>query len=373
MKWLQNGNLAKLVAFFVIAVVITCTVSFAANGWQSFINDETKNDNVVADNKNPSSDNNDNQEKNDEEDVPVVLPTPKYYHSITGLETDYETSLKRPLCLSFGASDPLYGISSSYLTIEFPTEYGNTRFLCFTDEAKTLGKIGSLSPTRGYISNLATYFGGILLSYGSDDHFEYDYLEPKDVLNFAETNGYCYTEYNSFVYTNGDLVNAFLNNTRVNLASSDVCKLPYSFPEVDKKAEISGDGATAISITYSDKNSTQLNYSAIEGCYVLSKNSVVKNDLLNDKALKYDNVFILYANSTTHETESDTQLIIDTSSKGAGIYVSNGMYIEITWEKDSSDNLVFYNSNGEKLTVNRGTSYISFVKASSKSSIKISK
>ena len=210
MKWLQNGNLAKLVAFFVIAVVITCTVSFAANGWQSFINDETKNDNVVADNKNPSSDNNDNQEKNDEEDVPVVLPTPKYYHSITGLETDYETSLKRPLCLSFGASDPLYGISSSYLTIEFPTEYGNTRFLCFTDEAKTLGKIGSLSPTRGYISNLATYFGGILLSYGSDDHFEYDYLEPKDVLNFAETNGYCYTEYNSFVYTNGDLVNCCL-------------------------------------------------------------------------------------------------------------------------------------------------------------------
>ena len=46
MKWLQNGNLAKLVAFFVIAVVITCTVSFAANGWQSFINDETKNDNI---------------------------------------------------------------------------------------------------------------------------------------------------------------------------------------------------------------------------------------------------------------------------------------------------------------------------------------
>ena len=374
MKWLQNGNLAKLVAFFVIAVVITCTVSFAANGWQSFINDDAKNNNIVADNKKPSNDtNDDNQEINDEEDIPVILPTPKYYHAITGLETDYETSLKRPLCLSFGATDPLYGISSSYLTIEFPTEYGNTRFLCFTDEAKTLGKIGSLSPSRGYISNLAAYFGGILLSYGSDDHFEYDYLEPKDALDFAETNGYCYTEYNSFVYTNGDLVNAFLNNTRVNLASSEVCILPYSFPEIDKKAEISGENATSISISYSDKNSTQLIYSAVDGCYVLSKNSTVKSDLLNDKPLKYDNVFILYANSTTYETETDTQMILDTSSNGTGLYFTNGVYTEITWEKDVSGNLVFYNSNGEKLMVNRGTSYISFVKASSKSSVKISK
>ena len=165
MKWLQSGNLAKLVAFFVIAVVISCTVSFAANGWQSFVNNGNNSDKVVTDN-NSASDNVDEENKDEEpEDVPVVLPTPKYYHKITGLETDLETSLKRPLCLTFGSCDPLYGISSSYLTIELPTEYGNTRLLCFTDEAKQLGKIGSLAPSRGYISNLASYFGGVLLSY----------------------------------------------------------------------------------------------------------------------------------------------------------------------------------------------------------------
>ena len=374
MNWLQNGNLAKLVAFFVIAVVITCTVSFAANGWQSFINNEPDSDKVVTDNNGSDSDNvdeNQDGEKN-EEDVPVVLPTPKYYHTITGLETDLESSLKRPLCLCIGASDPSYGISSSYLTIEFPTEYGNTRFLCFTDEAKTLGKIGSLSPSRGYISNLATYFGGILLSYGTDDTFDYDYKEPRDKLDFSETNGYCYTEYNSFVYTNGDLVNAFLNNTRINMASSEICTLPYLFPEPDNEIDIQGENASSISIIFSDNNSTQLNYSTLERCYILSKNSIVKNDLLNDKSLKYDNVFILYANSTTHETEDNTQLILDTYTKGSGIYSTNGCYIEITWEKDASGNLVFYDLDGERLNVNRGTSYISFVKSSLKSQVKIS-
>ena len=374
MKWLQNGNLAKLVAFFVIAVVITCTVSFAANGWQSFINNEPDSDDVVADKNNAESDNIDEKPDGDktEEDVPVVLPTPKYYHIITGLETDLESSLKRPLALCFGASDPLYGISSSYLTIEFPTEYGNTRFLCFTDDAKTLGKIGSLTPSRGYISNLATYFGGVLLSYGLDDRFEYDYKEPHDRLDFAETNGYCYTEYNSFVYTNGDLVNAFLNNTRINMASSEKCTLPYIFTEPEKTLNMKGDNASAISVTFSENNSTQLNYSTTDKCYILSKNSVAKNDLLNDKPLKYDNVFILYANSTTYETEEDTQLILDTYTKGSGLYASEGVYTEISWEKDASGNLVFYNLEGAKLTVNRGTSYISFVKASSKSSVKIS-
>ena len=373
MKWLQNGNLAKLVAFFVIAVVITCTVSFAANGWQSFINDEADSDKIVADNNSGSDNFDENKDgENTDKDVPVVLPTPKYYHWITGLETDLESSLKRPLSLCFGSTEPLYGISSSYLTIEFPTEYGNTRFLCFTDEAKSLGKIGSLSPSRGYISNLATYFGGILLSYGTDDTFEYDCKLPRDILDFSETSGYCYTEYNTFVYTNGDLVNAFLNNTRISQASSEICNLPYTFPEPDTKIEMKGNSATTLSIIYSDSNSTQLNYSGSEGCYILSKNSMVKNDLLNDKPMKYDNVFILYANSTTYETEEDTQLILDTYTKGSGIYASNGKYVEITWERDISGNLVFFDAEGNRLTVNRGTSYMAFMKASSKSSVKIS-
>ena len=86
----------------------------------------------------------------------------------------------------------------------------------------------------------------------------------------------------------------------------------------------------------------------------------------------YDNVFVLYANSTTHETETNTQLIVDTYSSGTGIYATMGKYVEITWERDASGNLVFYNTDGEKLQANRGTTYIAFVKASGKSAVKFS-
>ena len=372
MKWLQNGNLAKLVAFFVIAVVITCTVSFAANGWQSFINNEPDSDKITTDNNSANNKVDENNDGETDEDIPVVQPTPKYYHPITGVETTLETALKRPISICFESSNPLYGISSSYLTIEFPTEYGNTRLLCFTDEAKSLGKIGSLAPSRGYISNLATYFGGVLLSYGVDDTFEYNYKSPQHILDFNATGGYCYTEYNSFVYTNGDLVNAFLNNSNVNQSTSEIINLPYTFTEVDIVTGLDGKSARSISIAFSDSSATLLNFSSSDNAYVFSKNTSVKSDLLNDKPMIYDNVFVLYANSTTHETESSTQLILDTYSSGTGVYATMGECVDITWERDASGNLIFHNTDGEKLTVNRGTSYIAYAKASNKSSVKIS-
>ena len=241
MKWIQNGNLAKLVAFFVIAAVITCTVSFAANGWESFIT-EPDSDKIVTDvnKENDNVDENtdgDNNTNNQDPDVPTVAPAPKYFHCLTGLEITLENSLKKPLCIVMSSTDPLYGISSSYLTIEIPTEYGKTRLLCFTDDTDQLGKIGSLAPTRGYMSNLASYFGGVLLSYGNDDSFEYDYHSPSGHLNFAETTGYCYSEYNTFSYTNGDLVKAFISNSGVSTTlPKDTFKAPYDFVATDGDA-----------------------------------------------------------------------------------------------------------------------------------------
>ena len=377
MKWLQNGNLTKLVAFFVIATVITCTVSFAANGWQSFTK-EPDSDNIVADKNTENDDFDENKDgantgagDNSGNDVPVVAPTPKYYHYITGKETDLESSLKRPMCVVFSSADPLYGLSSSYLTIELPTEHGNTRFLAFTDDAKSLGKIGSIAPSRGYINNLAAYFGGVLLSYGNDDEFDYDYATPTGVLDFSSTPGYCYTEYNSFVYTNGDLVNAFLNNTNTNLIANDTCRAPYSFAPVDSTV-VGNESATNVVITFSDSNTTELVFSANDGKYTMTKNANQKNDLLNDKAISYDNIFILSADSTTYETSESTQLIIDTLGGGSGQYIHGGTMTKISWTRDAGGNLIFLNSEGERLTVNPGTSYIAFIKSSSPTSVKVS-
>ena len=372
MKWLQNGNLAKLVAFFVIAVVITCTVSFAANGWQSFIYNDQDSDKITTENNSANNKVDENNNGNKDADIHVIQPGQKYFHPITGLQTDLESTIKRPLSFCIDTNGPLYGISTSYLTIELPTEYGNTRFLCFTDEATSLGKIGSLAPSRAYISNLTAYFGGVLLSYGCDDKFEYSANSPYSQLDFQAVSGYCYTEYNSFVYTNGDLVNAMINNLGVNRSNNEKVNLPYNFIAYQDRVYLAGYKADSISISFSSTSSTVLDYSIENGQYFLTKNGSIKKDLLNDRAISYDNVFILYANATTHETEDNTQLIIDTYTSGTGLYATMGTCIEITWHRDENGNLNFYNSSGEKLTVNRGSTYIAYVKASAKSSVQFS-
>ena len=82
--------------------------------------------------------------------------------------------------------------------------------------------------------------------------------------------------------------------------------------------------------------------------------------------------FILFANATTYETEDATETLLDTSSGGKGYYCTGGRYVSIRWVIDQSGEIVFLNEANEVLTVNRGTSYISFVKASAKDSVSIS-
>ena len=92
--------------------------------------------------------------------------------------------------------------------------------------------------------------------------------------------------------------------------------------------------------------------------------------MLNGKNISYDNVFILFANATTYEKADGTELVIDTLSGGAGYYVSKGFAVEIRWCVDDSGDLQFLTLSGEKLTVNRGNSYIGYYKAANAFSAK---
>ena len=72
-----------------------------------------------------------------------------------------------------------------------------------------------------------------------------------------------------------------------------------------------------------------------------------------------------------YEKADGTELVMDTTSGGGGYYISNGALTEIRWSIDEVGNLIFRLLDGEKLTVNPGTSYIGYYKASNASKVKI--
>ena len=378
MNSLKIRNVIKAVAFFLIAAIITCTVAFASGDWQSnqdgpdsgnadneeILDNGETDENKDGDNKNPTD------SENTSPDVSVGDPVPEYIDYITGLEITREESKDAPFSFIYDPNSSLYGISSAQMVIEIPTEDGNTRFITVTRNPYDLGKIGGIAPSREYFSSFISYFGANAVSYGSDDRFQYTEQNTAVTLDLSKINGYSYTEYTDYVCTNGDLIEAFVRNQYISTQAAEVT-MPFRFYAYGSKYDLIGKNAATVTVKYSDNNITLFTYSRSDGKYTLSKNGEVVKDRLNDKELKYDNVFILFSNAATYETADATQTIIDTYSGGTGYYINGGKNVSFTWSQDGNGNLLFIDNSGEKLVVNRGTSYFSIVKASRKSDVVI--
>jgi hypothetical protein len=94
--------------------------------------------------------------------------------------------------------------------------------------------------------------------------------------------------------------------------------------------------------------------------------------MLNDKKVGFKNIFILFTDTMTYEGTSSTEMVMNTIGSGTGYYLSNGVGQSLTWESDVSGSLSFYDETGSKLTINRGSSYLGFVKSAKAADVKIS-
>lgn len=383
MKWLKNGTPVKLVAFFVIAVILTCTVAFAAGDWQSFVNtdpdDNSGNVDGEGDSTNDEADNNtdgsnagnsapDNiNDSTDTGDDPTVNVVPEYLHYITGLEIDSTLAFKKAVCAVFDSKSPLYGLSSSILTIELPTEGGESRYIGFFDDIASLPKLGSIASTRHYMTNFSANFCGILLANGNDDKFQYGNTQVIGgaMLDISKNSGYSFTEFAGYEYTDGNLIDALMKNSGANPTMTETVTLPYDFVGYFDDLAAFSEIANKVIVPESGNDSTELTYSSELKRYILSKNSANVTDLSSSRLCTYDNAFILYADATTQETADYTQTVYDTAGGGTGYYFTGGTYVKILWGQDENGNLTFTDENGVKLCINRGITYIKFVKASS--------
>lgn len=372
MKSSKNGGLLRSLSFLMIAVILIGTIGFAAGGLQSSPNDEPdsgKSDETVGD----ADENTDgNQEELPELKEPEVY-IPEYVNYLTGLEVSEAESRNKPHCFVTSSDAPMYGISKSSLVFEFPIEDGSTRLVAYQTDVKSLGKIGSIAPTRQFITNIAEYFGGVILSFGNDDSVKYDsYAEGVESFDFSKQTGYHYTEHNQFIYTNGDLISAGLGNANISTITKPKANLPFTFTDFGEDELIFESKAEAVILPYFKSNETEFYYSKELNRYIYSKGGTPKTDMLNNKSVSFDNVFILLSDSITYETAKTSELVMDTVKGGEGYYMTLGTMIKIKWSTDELGNLLLTDSNGVKLKINRGTSYFGFVKSSKAEAISIS-
>ena len=360
MKSLKTSSLFRLAALLLIAVIVICMVGFVAQEWQG------------APEKQPESgetdENSGNTDENTDGDGTSALPDPpappEYTHYLTGLETTAEEQRTRPLCFVMDSSSPLYGISNAPLTVEIPIENGQTRLLVYRDHSQNLGKIGSLAQGRDCILRLLDTFGGIAIYNGTDGARSGQAAQGQITFDLSVQKGYAYSESASYLYSNGDLLYAGLQNTGISLTATEGRTLPYNFVPYFSEPIRFAASAQAVILPYSESNETDLYYDAAAHRYILGKNGQAKTDLLSGKSITYKNAFVLFADTTTYESASATEMVTDTASGGGGYYFTEGTATPILWRTDATGRLIFTNESGEILTANRGESYIAFYKAS---------
>ena len=371
MKATKSGNLYRVIVLILVATVLVCAVGFAADGWHKTPAPESGKTEENNGNPDENTDGGKTGDTPTQEPEEPVICIPEFTDALTGLEVPASLAKVRHLAFATENTQYLYGMSSASMVMEFPYESGATRYLVYQNQPEKLGKIGALAPTRGYMTSLVRSFDGIVVTAGTDDPNSIKSTETPPMLDLSRSDSFAYTENTIFRYTNGDLITAALADSGISAVRGEAAALPYDFYDFGKEPSApSGKSATTVLLPYSQSNETELYYNAESGTYCYSKCGNRKIDTLNGKNITFKNVFLLFADATTYERADGVSTVLDTASSGGGYYITGGKCVEFTW-KVTDGNMTFTGTDGNRLTVFRGNSYISFFKSSMKKSVTI--
>ncbi len=286
--------------------------------------------------------------------APPVTTTqaPIYYTPLSSLPCDKEVSLTRPIGLCVN-EEAFSRFPTADLVIEAPTAENGQRYLLLSSDVGCLDNAPGVSSIRPYLAALSHDFFGISIYHGTSDNgrpstpFLYDTLDTSllsDKTAFREA------------YLSSDFQKSIANGIA----------LPYSVLPIGKTLEYNGSPSHYVSIPFYGGATTAFSYDALSGVYTLRKAQAPQGAT----PPSFTNLFILFFDSTVTSAKDGTVLTLDTASEGEGYYVSEGEAVKILWKRDgATSNLSFTLENGEKLTVNRGRSYIAMTDFAAKRSL----
>ncbi len=313
--------------------------------------------------------NNNKNEVEKEDDKEETPPPVVYYNVLTGLQTTSELAGLRPVSVCIENSPyslPQYGLSGAQMLIEVPTADGGTKLMMLTTDYRYMTTIGAVTSTRPYLAELGNMFQSIHAFNGTDGTMTQDEMTKYDMLN-AENgalNGIFYKDETRFdkddLMTNGILVDSGIRRAEIDEKLSDHT-LPYVFVKEDTQLTLSGDRANDITIQYSEESKVSLTYNPTTGMYERSQFGTTTLDGANAEAIGFRNVMILYASSTTYESQNEKTMNFVFTDGGSGTYITAGQATRFLWHVDENGDMHFTDESGDALTINRGTTYMGLV------------
>ena len=303
---------------------------------------------------------------------------PLFHHPLTGLETTDVASVSRPVAVSFGNTSyalPQFGIGRSDVLLEFPIENGATRLVMVTTEYGDLEKIGGVRSTRSYISDVIASFDAIQVYAGTSDVSASVLFEGRDTLDYLTQNlqSLCYRDTSRIMphnlMTTGSLILSEIGKLGYRTTLTEGYVAPYRFPEGSATVPAGERAASEIQITFSSTQNATFSYQAGAGVYIRSQLGEKQIDGIDREQLSFTNVIVLSCDCATYESANGSEFSL-TLNGGNGTYFSDGTAHDVTW---TMENGVFtlLDADGNRLTVNRGVTYVGFVRVSDPNAVKV--
>lgn len=134
-------------------------------------------------------------------------------------------------------------------------------------------------------------------------------------------------------------------------------------------ADIVGGTALNVNIKYSYSHLVSFDYDINKKYYKRSMNQKPHMDEAINTQLNAKNIIIQFAKNSAYDDENRQEIYLVGSGKG--YFITNGKYIEITWNKPTrQDRTVFYDKNNNIITLNNGQTWIEIVPIDAKIEIK---
>lgn len=333
---------------------------------------EATSDNTFSTEDEVTAEEAENTEDTTEEAEEEVAPEGMYRSELTNEWISEDLKDQRPIAVMVDNEKtalPHYGLTQADIIYEMMNSTLNdhiTRFMVLVkdyDSIKQLGSVRSVRPTNLMI---APEWNAIVCHDGGPFYIN-TFLNNPYVDHFSGTfsrvkNGKP-REFTEYVLT-GDMAKNFKNNSKISREYNEYAptEAHFQFASESKPVELSGgNDCTLVDLPFKH-NGSQLDYDAGSGTYLYSEYGSKHLDPGNDnKQLAFKNV-ILQKMSYSQLDEHGYMVWNCLASGQKGYYITNGKAIPISWTKTSDTaRTIYYDTNGDEITINTGKTYIGFV------------
>lgn len=284
----------------------------------------------------------------------------KWTSPLSGIETTEEISKTRPVAVMYDNHPNARwqsGLKDAEIVYEFPVENPYTRYIAMflLNKPESLGPIRS---TRPYLVQTIASYDPIYVRCGGSEEGK----REVQTHNIADID--C-LESKAFTRSSGKKApnNLYISMTSIRreqerLGYSNNSNFKgYNFNEDD--TDILGENSETVNIVYNANNSTKYVYNENEKKYKRYKDGKEHIDESDNSSIFAKNIIIQKASSRVLDDEGRKK--IDIIGSGEGMYITNGKFKNISWEKSSASDKTIYSDRDGEISLNPGITWIQVV------------